>query len=219
MSNKNRVVRALAGLVALGAVCGLSAAAVPQIATADAQAGDHLTRAVLLNAADLRHAGWTGTEATAIDTDYGSLLGQCAGPTPDLAPGFVGLEATGLYTSADEVNADGVEFVMAFKTNSEARDYFRNYCAALEGRCLDRYGPRAWDVTRSARVTLHSNEQHARTWMVKDSTGGSKLLSVTMVRVGGRVALVWLEGYNKTNPAKSLHLHRLTQTAADRIAA
>lgn len=218
MITKNRVVRGLAGLVALGVVGGLSAGAVPRPAAADAQPNDHLTPAVLLDGHDLARAGWSGPEADDVDSDEGALLGRCAGPLPDLAPGFEELRGVGMNTSDTKINADGVELVMAFQTDEDARSFVQSYRTALEGRCLDEYGPQAWDVVRSAKVHLRSDQEHARTWTVKDSTNGLVTRSVSVVRGGERVALVWLSGYPK-NPAKTLHLHRLVQSAADRIAA
>lgn len=219
MINKNRLVRALAGLVALGAVGGLSAASVPQLATADTQpSSPHLESTVLLNAADLKAAGWKDTVTGVLDSDDGSLLGQCAGPTPVLAPGFTELRARGLYTNDDNTSAMGLEFVMAFKTNVDANDYVMNYRAAIEGHCLDLFGPRKWKVTRSAKVNLQSEDERARTWTVTDKTAKEQTISASMVRVNHRVALVWLVGYPK-DPAKTLHLNRLIQKAADRIEA
>ncbi len=218
MINRHRIVGGLAGLLTLGALGGLTTGAMPQLAAADAQPGDHLTSEVLLSAADLDAAGWQKPMTGDIVSDDGALLGQCAGPTPDLAPGFVELKGTDLYSNADDISATGLELVMSFKTDAQARDYVSSYRTAIEGRCLDLFGLKKWHVTRSAKVTLRrSDAEHARTWTVRDSVAHQQTDSVSLVRVQERVALIWLTGY-PTDPAKTLHLHRLTQTAADRIA-
>jgi hypothetical protein len=217
MINKNRVVRGLAGLLAIGVVGGLaSGGAAPQLAAADPQSGGHLPSTALLKAADLSDAGWKDTVTGDIGSDDGALLGRCAGPTPDLAPGFVELRGTGLYSNDPNISGYGNELVMSFKTNADARDYVSNYRTAIEGRCLDLYGPKKWHVTRSSKVTLQLENQRARTWTVTDKTAKEETVSASMVRVDDRVALVWLMGYPK-NPAKTLNLHRLVQAAADRV--
>lgn len=218
MRNKNRVVRALAGLVALGAVGGLSAGAVPQLATADTQAKDHLSSAALLTAGDVRDAGWKGALVSPTETDYGALLGQCAGPTPNLVAGFLDMKGADFTAVDPNVSAGGIELVLHFRTSADARYYVEAYRTALEYRCLDGYGPKAWHVTRSAKVGLRSSHEHARAWTVKDKTNKEQTLSVTMVRVGDQVALLWFTGYPK-DPAKTINLHRLTQQAADRMEA
>jgi hypothetical protein len=212
MTKTSGIRRALAAVVGLALAGSLTAAAGAGSASA---ADDHLTSDVLLSKHDVVHAGWKDPSTRAVLTPE-ALLGQCSIELPYWAPGFRELqrrefEAGPSYHMATEI-------VLAFRTERDADDYADNYAFGVGAVCPDQFGKR-WDVRSTKTIKLRDKGHHAETWRVRDTSGDSQSLAITLVRVHERIAIVWLKGVGHDDPARSLDLPGLVQRATDRVAA
>ncbi len=210
MIKTSRVRRALAAVLGLTLAGSLTAAAGAGAASA---ADDHLNSDRLLTAHDVADAGWDDVSAFKLVTPDG-LLAQCGVELPYWSPGFVALERRGFdvappYRSAAEV-------VIEFRSNAKARDYVDSYAFGVGAVCPDVFGEKRWDVRSSAPLELGKRVQYARTWKVRDTSGRSQSLSITLVRMYERVEILWLVGEGHDDPAKSIDLPQLTRRVVSR---
>jgi len=211
MTRTSRTRRALAAVVGLVLAGSVSAAAVSPAAASDVT---EVTEGRLLSAEDFNHSGWPETTAFT-DVPADALLAQCGIEVPYWAKGFRSLERRGFQQGAE--SRFGTELVMKFRSTHDAKAYLQEYAFGVDTACAETYGAKRWDVRSSKDLHLAHRSEHAHTWAVRDRTGVSQSVSVSTVRVGKRVALVWTVGFRGDDPAVSLDVLFLVQQAADRI--
>ena len=207
-SRTRRALAAVVGLVLAGSVS--AAAAVP----ASASDVTDVVEGRLLSSEDFNHSGWVDTSAFT-DVTADGLLAQCQIELPYWSKGFRSLEKRGFQQGAE--SRFGTELVMKFRSAHDAKAYLAEYTFGVDTACPKIYGAKRWDVRSSKDLHLAHRSEHAHTWAVRDRTGVSQSISVSTVRVGKRVALVWTVGFRGDDPSVSLDVLFLVQQAADRI--
>lgn len=210
MIKTSRVRRTLATVLGLALAGSMTAAAGAGAASA---ADDHLNSARLLTAHDVADAGWDDAAAFKLVTPDG-LLAQCGIELPYWSPGFVALQRRGFDVAPPYRLA--AEVVIEFRSDSRADEYVDNYAFGVGAVCPDVFGEKRWDVRSSAPLKLGKRVQYANTWKVRDTSGRSQSLSITLVRMHERVEILWLVGQGHDDPAKSIDLPQLTRRLVDR---